>query len=220
MANHIYRRVSGKAQDIASQTPDLKVWEAANGKARWHRDSFTGKTMERPGFTAMMKAVRSGDTIVVWRLDRLGRTAKGLTALFEDLIERGVNLVSLKDGLDLSTPAGRLMANVLASVAQFETEVRRERVQAGLDKAKADGKRLGRKPGVHTSIKVTDEHRRIIRDMKAQGKAIALIARTVSLSRQTVYDLLKAGADLPMPGGLTTELLGVPAALPGVLPRA
>src|SRR3954465_1846274 len=164
MANHIYRRVSGKAQDIASQTPDLKVWEAANGKARWHRDSFTGKTMERPGFTAMMKAVRSGDTIVVWRLDRLGRTAKGLTALFEDLIERGVNLVSLKEGLDLSRPAGgamgkvraalgqappagRLMANVLASVAQFETEVRRERVQAGLDEAKADGKRLGRKPG-------------------------------------------------------------------------
>ena len=65
------------------------------------------------------------------RLDRLGRTTKGLTALFEDLVDRKINLVSLKDGLDLSTPAGRLMANVLASVAAYETEVRSERVCAG-----------------------------------------------------------------------------------------
>src|SRR4051812_17226493 len=127
MANHIYTRVSSRSQDHRSQIPDLKAWESANGKARWHRDTFTGKTMDRPGFTRMMQAIRDGDTLVIWRIDRLGRTASGLTKLFDELIRRRIRLVSLKDGLDLSTPAGRLMANMLASVAAYETEVRSER---------------------------------------------------------------------------------------------
>ena len=83
---------------------------------------------------------------VVWRLDRLGRTAKGLTALFEELQRLGVGLVSLKEGLDLSTAAGCLMANVLASVAQFETELRSERILAGQAAARAQGKRWGGSP--------------------------------------------------------------------------
>ena len=96
--------------------------------------------------------------VVVWRVDRIGRTAKGLTALFEELRERKVNLVSLKDGLDLSTAAGRLMANVLASVAQFETEVRGERVAAGQARARAAGKRWGgSKPGVRKQVTPVQE---------------------------------------------------------------
>jgi DNA invertase Pin-like site-specific DNA recombinase len=90
-------------------------------------------TMDRPGWSKLMQAVREGTvwTIAVWRLDRLGRTAKGLTELFEDLRERKVNLVSLRDGLDLSTPAGRLMADAVAFVAACETEVRAERITTG-----------------------------------------------------------------------------------------
>ena len=90
-------------------------------------------------------AFRKGQVSAVdcWRIDRLGRTAKGLTALFDDLRERMVNPVSLKDGLDLSTPAGRLMADVLASVAQYETKVRGERVRAGQLVARKSGKRPG-----------------------------------------------------------------------------
>jgi DNA invertase Pin-like site-specific DNA recombinase len=125
----------------------------------------------------------------VWRLDRLGRTAKGLTALFDELAERKVNLVSLKDGLDLSTPAGRLMANVLASVAQYETEVRGERVAAGQAKARKDGKTWGgSKAGVRK--KVTPEQEQAIRHLKAEGKGIAAISRAVKLSRPTIYDVL------------------------------
>jgi DNA invertase Pin-like site-specific DNA recombinase len=187
MARHIYTRVSKTSQDTKSQEPDLKRWEVANGKATWHRDAFTGKVMERPGFMAMMESVRSGDTVIVWRLDRLGRTAKGLTALFDDLIKRKINLVSLKDGIDLATPAGRLMANVLASVAAYETEVRSERVLAGLA---ASTKRKGRPAGISTPIKVTDDHRRIIAEEKAKGSKVAVIARTLGLSRQTVYAVL------------------------------
>ena len=164
MDNAIYARVSkGKGQDIASQKPDLDRWADAHVKTdtiKWYTDKMTGTVMERPAFNRLMDDARAGKvkTIVVWRLDRLGRTAKGLTALFDELRELKVNLISLKDGLDLSTPAGRMMANVLASVAQYETEVRAERIHAGLAVAKAKGKRLGRKPtpdGKGPRIKVT-----------------------------------------------------------------
>ncbi len=114
--NALYLRVSSKVQDTASQEPDLKRWAAAADEpVVWYRDKFTGKSMDRPGWNKLEAADRAGKVsrIVVWRLDRLGRTAKGLTALFDDLVNRKVNLVSLRDGLDLSTPAGRLMANVL-----------------------------------------------------------------------------------------------------------
>ena len=123
----IYMRVSTKRQDTASQEPELRRWgESHEGDSCWYRDTYTGTSMDRPGFRQLMKEIELGrvDTLVVWRLDRLGRTAKGLTGLFEDLIRCKVNLISLKDGLDLVTPAGRLMANILAGVAAYETEVR------------------------------------------------------------------------------------------------
>ena len=130
----VYVRVSSNGQDTKSQEPDLKRWAAAQDTpVTWYRDKASGKSMDRPGWSKLETAIEQGkvSAVVVWRIDRLGRTAKGLTALFDDLRERKVNLVSLKDGLDLSTSAGRLMANVLASVAQYETEVRAERVKAG-----------------------------------------------------------------------------------------
>jgi DNA invertase Pin-like site-specific DNA recombinase len=130
----ISMRVSPRRQDTASQEPDLRRWaESHEGDLRWYRDTYTGASMDRPGFRQMMRDIEAGrvDTLVVWRLDRLARTARGLTALFEDLIRCKVNLISLKDGLDLVTPAGRLMANILAGVAAHETEVRAERFLAG-----------------------------------------------------------------------------------------
>jgi DNA invertase Pin-like site-specific DNA recombinase len=195
MSKHvaIYVRVSSKQQDQRSQEPDLKRWaKAQEGEVTWYHDKFTGRTMRRPGMDRLLADVEAGkvSTIVVWRLDRLGRTAKGLTALFEDLRARGVGLVSLKDGLDLSTPAGRLMANVLASVAAYETEVRAERVLAGQAAARAAGKRWGgSKKG--RLISVTREQLASVRRMKADGAKIAAIARATGLSRPTVYRLLR-----------------------------
>jgi DNA invertase Pin-like site-specific DNA recombinase len=149
-ADRLYIRVSSKTQDTAAQEADLKAWAVGREDVRWYRDTFTGRTMDRPGWTKLAADMAAGKlgAIVVWRLDRLGRTAKGLTALFDELRERGVNLVSLRDGLDLSTPAGRLMANVLASVAQYETEVRSERQMAGIAAAKERGVRFGRPEGI------------------------------------------------------------------------
>jgi len=188
----VYVRVSSKQQDTASQKPDLERWAAAQRhEVTWYIDRFTGKTMDRPGWDRLMRHVQDGQVsaIVVWRLDRLGRTAKGLTALFHELFERKVNLISLRDGIDLNTPAGRLMANMLASVAQYETEVRAERVLAGQAKARADGKRWGGSEKGRR-LKVTDEQLAVIRRLSKEGSSITAIARATSLSRPTIYSHL------------------------------
>ncbi len=190
----IYLRVSTTNQDTKSQEPDLKRWADAHAEpVQIYRDKASGKNMERPGWEKLEAAIRKSQVsaVVVWRVDRLGRTAKGLTALFDDLRHRKVNLVSLKDGLDLSTPAGRLMANVLASVAQYETEVRGERVRAGQEVARAKGKRWGgSKPGVRKQV--DDVRAETIRTMHGSGTPIAAIARTVGVSRPTVYSVLRS----------------------------
>ncbi len=204
MDHAIYARVSkGKGQDVASQKPDLERWAAAQAETdtvKWYTDKMTGKVMDRPAFNRLMADVKAGKvkTIVVWRLDRLGRTAKGLTALFDELREFKVNLISLKDGLDLATPAGRMMANVLASVAQYETEVRAERIHAGLEVAKANGVKLGRKPGdgLGKRLKVTDEQQAVIHRLKSENQPVAAIARATGLSRPTIYTVInQVGAD-------------------------
>ena len=187
----IYVRVSTKAQDQRSQLSDLERWASTqDGEIVWYRDKFTGRTMDRPAWNKLVASMESGKVskVVCWRLDRLGRTAKGLTALFDDLIGRKVGLFSLRDSLDLSTPAGRLMANVLASVAAYETEVRAERVLAGQAAAREQGKTWGgSKPG--RQITVTNEQKSQVIAMR--GEKVAKIARTVGLTRPTVYRLLR-----------------------------
>jgi DNA invertase Pin-like site-specific DNA recombinase len=194
MAKHvaIYVRVSSNGQDTKSQEPDLRRWAAAqDAPVAWYRDKMTGKTMDRPSWAKLERAIWQGEVsaIVCWRIDRLGRTAKGLTALFDELRERKVNLVSLKDGLDLATAAGRLMANVLASVAQYETEVRGERVRAGQSLARKRGIRWGgSKPGVRKQV--SDVQVRTIQRMKSNNERITDIAHAVGLSRPTIYAIL------------------------------
>lgn len=147
--------------------------------------------MERPGLERLLADVRSGkiSKVCVWRLDRLGRTAKGLLTLLDELQALGVGFVSLREGFDITTPAGRLMAGVLASVASYETEVRKERQLAGIAKAQADGKSWGgRKTG--TRVKLTEEKEVAIRQLHQQGQSVAAIARTVGLTRKTVYRAL------------------------------
>ena len=197
----IYVRVSSKKQDIRSQLPDLERWVEANSNGcpiQWYRDKLTGKTMDRPGWNRLEAAIDAGkvSTLVVWRLDRLGRTASGLTALFEKLTERKINLISLRDGVDLSTPAGRLIANVLASVAAYENEVRAERIVAGQEAARANGKTWGGSVKGRR-LKVTGEQVATIRRMLEDGDSKAAMCRATGLSRPTVYSVLSeiSGSD-------------------------
>ena len=191
----LYARVSSRRQDTRSQEPDLTVWaeHSADGQpVQWYRDRMTGRTMDRPGWNRLESDINSGrvSALVVWRMDRLGRTASGLTALFEKLQARRVNFVSLKDGIDLSTAAGRLIANVLASVAEYENEVRSERVRAGQDAARAAGRTWGgSKRG--RRLKVTSEAEEMIHRLDREGKTKTAIARATGLSRPTIYTILK-----------------------------
>ena len=198
----IYVRVSTNQQSIESQLPDLKRWVEAFGHGkpvRWYKDKATGKSMDRPAWNECESALDSGmiRTLVVWRLDRLGRTASGLTSLFDKLVARKTNFVSIKDGIDLATPAGRLMANVLASVAAYETEVRSERQLAGVAQAKAAGKYKGRKLGA-TKAK---PHRAI--ELRKKGANVDEICSALGISRRTYFRYMKAAehAELALPGG-------------------
>jgi DNA invertase Pin-like site-specific DNA recombinase len=188
----MYLRVSHRDQSHASQLPDLERWvESHDGPVQWFKDVFTGRSMDRPGMDKLLVELRAGRLarIVCWRLDRLGRTTRGLCQLFEELQEKKVDLVSIKDGFSLASPAGRLQARILASVAEFENEVRRERVLAGQQVARRKGKTWG---GSEKGWRwrVTDEQVAAIQEMKAKGTPIAKIARITGLSRPTIYRVL------------------------------
>jgi len=201
-------RVTSRGQKLDAQHLDLETWargqQATGATIKWYSDTFTGKSMERPGMTKLLADLRAGKVkaLVVWRLDRLGRTAKGLTALFEELVALRINFISLKDGIDLATAAGRLIANVLASVASYETEIRAERIAAGraakaarIDAiVKAGGtpppvNKGGRPKGIPQ--KVTPTVAAMVLKMKAEKVKVTHISKELRLSRQTIYEVLK-----------------------------
>src|SRR5262245_28577616 len=117
MTTAIYVRVSTGSQDTRSQEADLKAWASTQTDAiTWYRDKATGTKMERPGLDALLSDVRLGKVkrVVVWRLDRLGRMARGLLNLFHELEQHKCGFMSLRDAIDLSTPSGRLLLVVLS----------------------------------------------------------------------------------------------------------
>jgi DNA invertase Pin-like site-specific DNA recombinase len=191
-----YIRVSHHGQDMRSQLPELETHaKTQDGAVQWYRDSFTGTRMDRPGWERLMKDLRAGriKQIVVWRLDRLGRTTVGLVSLLEELRQLKVGLTSVRDGaLDPATPTGRMIFTILSSVAAYETEVRKERQMAGIQAVrKHNGGRCpwgGSKPG--RRLKVTAEKEHLIRRLKNEGKRMTAIAGLVGLTRQTCYAVL------------------------------
>ena len=189
----IYLRVSTDAQTEAAQLAACQKWaQGFDGHIKYYSDTGTGTKLDRTNFKQMMANCKSGqcNQVVVWRMDRLGRTASGLAKLFTEFNEMGINFISLTEGVDLSTPAGRLMAHVIASVAQYETEVRGERCRAGIAAAKAKGRFWGgSKPGP-TKLK---QHK--IRDynrFRDSGLTVYQAARAVEISPRSGTRLEKA----------------------------
>jgi DNA invertase Pin-like site-specific DNA recombinase len=195
MTTAIYVRVSTGNQDTKSQEADLKAWASTQtGNIVWYRDRATGTKMERPGLDAMLADVRLGKIkrVIVWRLDRLGRMARGLLNLFHELEQAKCGFLSLRDAIDLSTPSGRLLLVVLSGVAAFETEVRGERQRAGITATKieiAAGKRKWFKNGPprRRARKLLPERVKAIRKLVQNGTPISEVARTFGISRKSVY---------------------------------
>lgn len=140
---------------------------------------------DRPELAAALDYLRPGDTFVVWKLDRVGRSVKHLAGILEDLREREIEFRSLTEGIDTGTPGGRLIYHVLSAVAQFERELIIERTNAGLAAARARG-RVGGRPAV-----MTPEKLEVARQMiEAGGNTIGTIAKTIGVSRATLYRYL------------------------------
>ena len=139
-----YTRVSTADQNTEGHKASI---EAAYRIARWFEDEATSGTtaaMDRPGFAALFEYVREGDSVIVPAIDRLGRNTIDVLQTVEALRNKGVIVISQREGFDLSTPMGKMMLTMLAGVAELERENIRERQRAGLEKAKAKGRQLGR----------------------------------------------------------------------------
>lgn len=190
----IYCRISTTQQRLDSQVDELNRWVDHNkpNRVKWFKDKYTGTSMKRPAMDALLEHMHNNklSQIVCYRLDRLGRTASGLTKLFEDLQKHKCNLISLRDNLDLSTPSGRLNANIIASVASYETEIRAERVKAGQVSAKLRGKKWGGSKKGHRKGKVAEKVRSILA-LAQQKVSKAEISRTVGISVPTINSVLK-----------------------------
>jgi DNA invertase Pin-like site-specific DNA recombinase len=150
-------------------------------------DVMSGARDDRPGLCELMSYVREGDTVVVWKLDRLGRNMLHILQTVKELTNRGVTLVSVTDGIDSSTPAGRMMIGVLGSLAEYERELIKERTALKRQASLANGTRFGR------PRKVSDaEHIATAKRMKADGHTGKDIAKYLGVSRATLYRYLCA----------------------------
>jgi len=190
-----YARVSTTEQNLDLQTDALH----AAGCERLFTDTVSGAHVDRPGLAAALTECRPADTLVVWKLDRLGRSLPHLVETVRDLDDRGIGFKSLQENIDTTTSGGKLIFHIFASLAEFERDLIRERTTAGLAAARARGRKGGRPKGV---------------DQKKQKAALALkrdprhsireICEIVGISRNTYYkytceDRTRPAERLPVP---------------------
>lgn len=185
-----YARVSTRDQNPEAQTDVL----TAAGCERIFTDKASGKLAKRPELDKALEYLRAGDTLVITKLDRLGRSVRNLIELSILLDQRGVGLRVLHQGIDTSTPGGRLFFNIVASIAEFERDLISERTRDGLDAARARGRKGGRR-AVLTDTKLAVA-RQMYDERGGDGKrryTVQEIADTVGCSRATLYRALGAG---------------------------
>ena len=175
-----YARVSTDDQNLDLQHDALR--KAGIADDRLYSDTASGKDADRKELLACLKALREGDTLVVWRLDRLGRSLPDLVRIVGELEQRGVSFESLTEKIETGSAAGKLVFHVFAALAEFERNLIRERTRAGLVAARARGRAGGRKP------KLTEAQIKEINEMvDAQKLPIGRIAELYGVSRTTIY---------------------------------
>ncbi len=178
-----YTRVSTVSQTLDQQNAALE----ATGVIKTFSDAMSGARDDRPGLAALMEYVRADDTVVVWKLDRLGRNTLHILETVKELTSRGITLVSVTDGIDSSTPAGRMMIGVLGSLAEYERELVKERTALKRQLSRANGARFGRPKRVNDPV-----HMATAKRMKADGHTARDIAKFLGVSRATLYRYLNA----------------------------
>ncbi len=194
----LYARVSTNQQDPEVQLRELRSLAVARGWtiSREYVDTgISGASTNRPELSRLLTDAHKGRFagILVWRLDRLGRSLRHLVTVVEDLLARGIDVISATEPhMDSTTPTGRLLRNIFASVAEYEREMIRERVIAGLRKAKASGKRIGRPRAVL--------NQRRIERLRAAGMTWEAVAKRLGVSRSTVLRVAGVSKPFTRPG--------------------
>jgi DNA invertase Pin-like site-specific DNA recombinase len=179
-----YMRVSS---DNHRQTTDLQrdaLIQAGVDERHLFEDKASGTRGDRPGLTEALNFVREGDCLVVWKLDRLGRSLPHLLHIVTDLQSRGVAFRSLTEQMDTTTPHGAFLFSVFGALAQYERALTKERIMAGLEAAKRRGKRGGR------PYAIRNETMGGIREALKNGASKAAVCRTFGVKRSTLYDAL------------------------------
>lgn len=189
-----YARVSTGHQSIEAQIDAL----TSAGCERIFSDKLSGAREDRPGLAQLLDYVRPGDTVVVVALDRLGRSLSGVIRTVETLTKAGVLIRSLREGIDYSTPTGRMLAGIFASLAEYERDLMHERAAAAREAARLRGRHTGRPP------KLTATQARQVRSLRAGGESISELTRSFGVSRATIYRALNAPE-------LTSASVGDPA---------
>ncbi|MCX4194116.1 recombinase family protein [Methylobacterium oryzae] len=190
-----YARCSTDRQDLAAQRAALEGLGVAPERV-YTDHGLTGTNRDRPGLAQALAATRTGDTLVVPKLDRLARSVPDARAIADALVGRGVKLALGASVYDPADPMGKMFFNILATFAEFESDLIRLRTREGMAIAKSRGKLTGKKP------KLTEKHQRELRRMNDTGEyAIADLAALFSVSRPTVYrTLARQSGGIPRPG--------------------
>jgi DNA invertase Pin-like site-specific DNA recombinase len=178
-----YARVSTHEQTLNLQQDALQK----AGCNKLFTDTASGAKTERKGLEETLSYVRKGDTLVVWRLDRLGRSLPHLITTMTDLEERGIGFKSLTENIDTTTSGGKLIFHIFGALAEFERNLIRERTTAGLTAARARGRKGGRPKAL------TAKQRSIAQDLYDRRHPVKEILQTLKISRATLYRSIKAG---------------------------
>ena len=177
-----YARVSTQDQNLDLQTEAL----TKAGCKRIFNDKISGSRAERPGLTKALEMLREGDTLIVWKLDRLGRSVKNLVDLVGELHKQGIQFKSLTDAIDTGTPSGRFFFHVMASLAEMERDLAVERTRAGLEVARQLGRKGGRKR------QMTDSKIESAKKLLASGIPPRDVATNLGISVPTLYRWIPA----------------------------
>lgn len=180
-----YARTSTTHQNLDLQIDALKK----AGCEKIYQDQMSGASINRPALDKMLGDLRKGDVVVIWKLDRLGRSFKDLISLVTSLIDQGIGIRSLNDPIDTTTPQGRLIFNIFSSLAEFERELIRERTLAGLEAARLRGKKGGRPTGLSKKAKALAHSAELL---YKEGKlSVSEICAQLGLGRATFYKYLR-----------------------------
>ncbi len=175
-----YARVSTRDQNLNLQIDALKI--AGCTDTYIYKEEISGVAKERPQLRKLLEQIREGDVVVIWKVDRLGRSLTDLVHLVNEIQGKGAGLLSLNDNIDTTTPQGKLTFHIFAAIAEFEREIIRERTNAGLAAARARGRKGGRPKGLTKESKVKAA---AANTLYRQNMSVSEICNTLSISKKT-----------------------------------